>query len=353
MQKDTNTRSICFDDILLVPKKSNIVTRGEIKLNTVIGNPFRPEAFIYLNSPIILAPMAFITSNAMIEKVVSSGGLAILPRYANFEERIIRLKTILSNVDSKFVGFALSIEESKNKDYLQVLKNLGVRVLLLEVALGHLKIVVDAVKDLRSLVDDNVHIMTGNVSSYEAYKDLMAAGADSVRVGIGGGAACTTRVVTGFGVPVLASVMDVYDNIKDSEVSGLISDGGIKNNGDVAKALAAGASAVMMGSFFAGHDECDRDQNGKHVLRGSASMEIQVHNNPDIVKNLKNVYVEGVSGIVSEKGPVENSINMLLNNIKSALSYSGSENLLSFRQNSTYIEVSSMSNLESGDRVVK
>lgn len=353
MQKDTNTRSICFDDILLVPKKSNIVTRGEIKLNTVIGNPSRPEAFIYLNSPIVMAPMAFITSNAMIEKVVAAGGLAILPRYANFEERISRLKTILLNVDSKYVGFSISIDESRNKDYLEVLKTLGIKVLLLEVALGHLKIVVDAVRDLRLSVDDSVHIMTGNVSSYEAYQDLMDAGADSVRVGIGGGAACTTRVVTGFGVPVLSSVMDVYDNIKDSEVNGLISDGGVKNNGDVAKALAAGASAVMMGSFFSGHDECERDQNGQHVLRGSASMEIQVHNNPDVVNNLKNIYVEGVSAVVSAKGPVENSINMLLNNIKSALSYSGSENLLSFRNNSTYIEVSSISTLESGDRIVK
>jgi IMP dehydrogenase len=193
--------------------------------------------------------------------------------------------------------------------------------------------------------------MVGNVSSSEAYKDLMDAGADSVRVGIGGGAACTTRMVTGFGVPVLSSVLDCYENTNESEVNGIISDGGIKNNGDVAKALAAGASAVMMGSFFSGHDECDTDKNGRHVFRGSASLEVQKDNNEDLVKDLKNVYVEGVSGFVSSKGPIEYSLNMLVNNVKSALSYSGSENLLEFRKNSTYIEVSSMSNLESINRV--
>lgn len=350
MKTDKGTRSICFDDILLVPKKSNIVSRGHINLNTTIGNALRPEAFINLKSPIIMAPMDFITSNLMIEKVISFGGLAILPRYTNFEERIARIKTLSPSVNKKFLGFAISIEESKNKSYLETLKGLGISVLLLEVALGHLKIVVDAVKDLRSVVDSNVHIMVGNVSSSEAYNDLIEAGADSVRVGIGGGAACTTRVVTGFGVPVLASVMDVYDGVDNKSINGIISDGGIKNNGDVAKALAAGASAVMMGSFFSGHDECDTDKDGRHVFRGSASIEVQRDNNPDIVKNLSNVYVEGVSGFVVSKGPIDYSLNMLLNNLKSALSYSGSENLLEFRQNSTYIEVSSMSNLESGNR---
>ncbi len=351
MKADLNTRSICFDDILLVPKKSNIVSRGNINLDTVIGNPIRPEAFINLRYPIIMAPMDFITSNSMIEKIISFGGLAILPRYANFDERIDRLKRIPENVDRKKLGFAISIEESKDKRCIETLKQLGITVILLEVALGHLKIVVDAVKDLRSIVDSNIHIMVGNVSSSEAYKDLMDAGADSVRVGIGGGAACTTRMVTGFGVPVLSSVLDCYENTNESEVNGIISDGGIKNNGDVAKALAAGASAVMMGSFFSGHDECDTDKNGRHVFRGSASLEVQKDNNEDLVKDLKNVYVEGVSGFVSSKGPIEYSLNMLVNNVKSALSYSGSENLLEFRKNSTYIEVSSMSNLESINRV--
>ena len=351
MKIDANTRSICFDDILLVPKKSNIVSRGDIKLDTVIGNPQRPEAFVHLKCPIIMAPMDFITSNLMIEKIVSFGGLAILPRYANFEERINRLKTIILSVDKNFVGFSISIEESKDKNCIETLKQLGITVILLEVALGHLKIVVDAVKDLRSMLDSNMHIMVGNVSSLEAYHDLMNAGADSVRVGIGGGAACTTRVVTGFGVPVLASVMDVYDSVDRKNVNGIISDGGIKNNGDVAKALAAGASAVMMGSFFSGHDECDTDKNGRHVFRGSASIEVQKDNNPEILNDLKNVYVEGASGFIQSKGPVEYSLSMLLNNIKSAMSYSGSEDLASFRDNSTYIEVSSMSNLESDKRV--
>jgi IMP dehydrogenase/GMP reductase len=265
MKKDTNTRSICFDDILLVPKKSNIVTRGNIKIDTVVGNPIRPEAFIHLRSPLIMAPMDFITSNAMIEKVISFGGMAILPRYVNFDERINRLNTIPLSVDRKLLGFAISIEESRDERCIKTLKDLGITVFLLEVALGHLKIVVDAVRDLRMLVDSNVHIMVGNVSSHEAYKDLMDAGADSVRVGIGGGAACTTRTVTGFGVPVLSSVMDTYENTNKSEVNGIISDGGIKNNGDVAKALAAGASAVMMGSFFSGHDETEIKMVGMYL----------------------------------------------------------------------------------------
>lgn len=352
MEKDTKTRSICFDDILLVPKKSSIPTRSSVSIKSEIGNPNQPKSALRLDVPIFIAPMEFISSSTMISNVVKFGGVGFIPRLSPLDERVTKLnQTIELNNDPKNIGFCISTHEVDNVSLIEDLNKRGMKIFLIDTALGHLDLVSEAVKKLRDNVSDDTHIMCGNVSSYEAYESIMNAGADSVRVGIGGGAACLTRIVTGFGVPTLSSIMDIYDKVKDDTINGIVADGGIKNNGDAVKAFAAGASGVMMGSFFSGHDECEKDLNGDYVFRGLASREAQLNQNPEAINDLKALHVEGASGKISPKGPVYNSLQMLENNIRSGMSYCGSPDLKHFRENSTYIEVSSQSVIESNKRI--
>jgi IMP dehydrogenase len=352
IKKDIQTRSLCFDDVLLVPKYSRISSRYKVNISSTIGNPNNPEAWIKLDIPIMTAPMEFINSSEMIEKIVQSGGIAFIQRYQDKERRSSQYSLLSEETKkSKRVGFSISLDECLDTEFIDGVLGLGVSLFLIDVANGHTELILNAVKQLRLSVPNSVHIMTGNVSSYDAYKDLMYYGADSVRVGIGGGAACTTRVVTGFGVPVLSSLMDIYDNVDSDQVNGIISDGGIKNTGDIVKALAAGASAVMIGTMFAGHDECEgKDENG-FLFRGIASQSSQESSVYGLVPEKEINHVEGVAGYVSSKGKVEDTINSIRYNIKSGLSYCGSKNLDVFKKESTFIEVSFASLKESNSRI--
>ena len=341
MHLDRYTNPLCFDDILLVPKKSKIQSRSEIDISVEIGVPSRPNSTLKLRMPFIIAPMEFISSTEMLKEISRFGGIGFVTRFQEKHDRLFQAG-LLNNK----AGFAISVEESYDKEFIDQILSNGVRLILLDTAVGHTELVVNAVKSIRSIVPDYVHIMTGNVSSYEAYKDLIDAGADSVRVGIGGGSACTTRTATGFGVPVLGSVMDIYDQIKDDPINGLISDGGIKQNGDIVKAIAAGASAVMMGGMFAGHDECTSNK-----LRGLASLETQLERPEVFIPEGEVPHIEGVSGTVRSRGPVNDTVIGMKNNLQSGLAYSGEDNIRDFQKNAMFIKVSSSSLLESGSRV--
>ena len=341
MYLDKDTSNICFDDVLLVPKKSKIKSRSHIDISVEIGVPSRPNSTLNLGMPFIIAPMEYISSVKMLEEIYIYGGIGFVTRFQPKEDRLSQIELV-----GVRAGFAINVDEAYDKNFIDTVLSKGTRVILLDTAVGHSELVVDAIKNLRSIVPDHIHIMTGNVSSYEAYQDLIDAGADSVRVGIGGGAACITRTATGFGVPVLSSIMDIYSKVEDDDINGIISDGGIKQNGDLVKAIAAGASAVMMGSMFAGHDECDGND-----FRGLASFATQKDNPEFEVPEGEVPHIEGVSGTVSSKGPVRNTILGMKNNLQSGISYSGEDNVRSFQDNVKFIKVSSSSLLESGSRI--
>lgn len=302
-----------------------------------IGNPNNKAAWLNLKFPIMIAPMEYISSTKMLNAIASVNGIGFVQRHNEINDKFAQAEGLNGRS-----GFAINIDQAKDLDFINKILSLNVKVILLDTALGHTGIVVDAVKQLRLAVPNKIHIMVGNVSSYEAYKDLMDAGADSVRVGIGGGASCMTRIETGFGIPVLTSIMDIYENVKSDEVNGIVADGGIKNNGDIVKAFAAGASAVMMGSMFAGHDECDGEPGS---FRGLASEEIQIK------MGVKNPYAEGKSGKVSNKGSVMKTIKNMQNSINSGCSYGGVLSLSDLAKNAKFIRVSQASLKESGHRL--
>jgi IMP dehydrogenase len=299
-----------------------------------------------IRSPIISAPMESISSYRMLYAISESESIGMTCRSEGIDLKIKKA----SDINKDRIGISISTSDIEDESVMQKIITSKVRIVLLDVANGHLKLVADAVSMLRSKLPSHVHIMCGNVSSYGAYKMLMDAGSDSVRVGIGGGAACTTRIMTGFGAPTLSSVMSIYEHVKNDDVNGIVADGGIKNSGDIVKALGAGASAVMLGSMLAGHDECD-SIDGKYYLSGLASKEyILKERGLEQVKN-PIISFEGVTGEISAKGPALEGIYNILNNVRSAFTYSGADNIRDLQRTLEYIEVSPQSIKESGSRI--
>lgn len=325
---------------------SPILSRSKIDLSTKIGNPNNPDAILEMYNPIISAPMESISSFDMLYAINAAGSIGMTCRSEDIDQKINKS----FKINNKRIGISIAIADIYDGSTInKIIKN-NIKIILLDVANGHLKIVADAISDLRTMIPSYVHIMCGNVSSYGAYKMLMDSGADSIRVGIGGGAACTTRLMTGFGAPTLSSVMNIYDHVKNDKVNGIIADGGIKNSGDIVKALAAGASAVMLGSMLAGHNECD-SINGKYYLSGLASKEYIYKQEGFKEDSNPIISIEGVTGEVSSKGPALEGIYNILNNVRSSFTYCGSDNIKGLQDIVEYIEVSPQSIKESGSRV--
>jgi IMP dehydrogenase len=197
---------------------------------------------------------------------------------------------------------------------------------VIDVAHGHHKNVIDMIKWCKENLDEKVDIIAGNIATAQAAIDLEKAGADGLRVGIGGGSLCTTRIKTGFGVPNVSCLEEIIKVAKTP----IMADGGIRTSGDISKALALGASSVMLGSLLAGTEEApgqiiETPKGLYKRYRGSASLETKVVNGQQ-VRN-----VEGESTTIPYKGGVKFIVNGLLDGVKSALSYGGARNLEEFK----------------------
>ena len=337
-----NKTALCFDDILLVPQTSQVMSRHDVDLTMVIGSDNRS---ISLSLPVIAAPMDTVCDVEMCIAISRLGGLGIMHRYMSYDEQI-RKSEVLS--DARF-DFGVAVASNNGfLDQAQRLYDVGVRLLLVDTANGHGSYAVDAVKALRDKFDD-VHIMAGNVATAEGFANLANAGADSVRVGIGGGSACTTRMVSGHGVPTMASIMDVdeWRDISNSYNCSIIADGGIRNSGDMVKSFAAGADAVMVGSMLAGTDEAPgdilTDAGGREVkmFRGMASAAAQSDSTGRISVS------EGISTTIPYKGSVNHILTQIRGGLGSGCSYSGSEKLSNLSSVSEYVEVTASSINES------
>jgi len=314
--------ALSYDDVLLVPKYSDIRSRTEVSVKTDLGNG------LVLTLPIIASPMDTISETAMAVSLGNRGGAAIIHRYNGVEmqSRMVRMALDVAN-DGINIGGAVGI----SGDYIeraQALIEVGATFLCVDVAHGHHILMREAIESIRSSVGDSVHIMAGNVATLEGINDLADWGADSIRCNIGGGSICSTRVQTGHGVPGLQTILDCSKT--DRQVT-IIADGGIKNSGDMVKAFACGADAVMCGSLLAGTDETPgkviEDSSGSRwkTYRGMASKEAQV--------NWRGNYssYEGVSARVPYRGSVGKILEDLERGIRSGFSYSGARTLTEFQ----------------------
>lgn len=340
--KEYNNQSICFDDILLVPQESNISSRHSVDLSSSIGYGKRQ---ISLGFPVIAAPMDTVCDVEMCMNISKFGGLGILHRYMKEELLINKTKTLSE------ARYLFGVSVAATNGYMNVAEKLygaGARIFLVDTANGHSHYAINAVKNLRSAFGEEVHIMGGNVATWSGFANLADAGADSVRVGIGGGSACTTRIVSGHGVPTLESIMDVSEWKYSSSVEcSIIADGGIRNSGDMVKSFAAGANAVMVGSMLAGTDEAPGevliDAYGKQVkmFRGMASSAAQKDSSGKIS------VAEGISTTIPYKGSVDNIFEQIKGGLGSGCSYSGVDRVADLYLDALYTKVSPLSKGES------
>lgn len=332
MKEYTNKEHLSFDDILLIPQQSDIASRKDVSLRSALGTGSNS---IGLRLPIIAAPMDTVCEWEMASEIRKAGGMGIIHRYmdVNLQSNQIKIAKALNGV----VGGSVGARGNFIEDAL-TLANAGASLILIDVANGHSEYAIEATKQLRKTFGNQMHIMAGNVATWEGYARLVDAGADSVRVGIGGGSACTTRVVSGHGVPTLSSIMEIMSKADYKKDPAVIADGGIRNSGDAAKALAAGAKALMVGRALAGTDESPGEIiDGYKTFRGMASREAQEAGR-GVVSG-----VEGISTTVKHIGSVHNILNDFRSGISSALSYTGVDNLFDFYSESMYNRVSSNS----------
>ena len=234
----------------------------------------------------------------------------------------------------------------------EALVNAKVDVVVLDSAHGHSKNVIDCIKAIKEKYPD-LPVIAGNVATGEATKTLIEAGADCVKVGIGPGSICTTRVVAGIGVPQISAIMNCYAVAKEYNIP-IIADGGIKFSGDITKALAAGGNVCMMGSLFAGCDESPGDfelyQGRKYkVYRGMGSLAAMEKGSKDryFQTDAKKLVPEGVEGRVAYKGLVEDTVFQLLGGLRSGMGYCGAKDIKTLQETSEFIKISAASLKES------
>lgn len=345
---DTNKilLALSYDDVLLVPQYSNISSRNDISLKTKIS------PHITLDLPLISANMSDVTDSRMAISLGKLGGLGVIPRFVPINEQADEVSKVKkANV---LVGAAVGSRGDSVKRAEALIKA-GVDILFIDVAHGHMQMNIDITKKLKQLFKDKIDIVSGNTATYEAADDLFKAGADCVKVGIGPGSICTTRIETGSGVPQFTAVVESARAARKHHKF-VIADGGAKNSGDIVKGLAGGASAIMAGSIFAGLDESP----GKIVKKDGLTFKVYnastslTEKNKHLIKNGNNIQnhytkqIEGVESFVPYKGKLKDLIDRYAANIRSGLSYSGATNIEDLWNKANFVRITQMGMRESG-----
>lgn len=328
-----------FDDVLILPSYSEIQSREGISTSTIFLG-------LKLDVPIISANMDFVTGSEMAIAMWEAGGMGILHRFSEWEHQSKELVTVAH----AGAPVALSVGVREPKQVLERVAVMGMAygdpIITIDVAHGDHKRVTSLIKEAK-YVSPKIKIIAGNVATRDGYYRLMDAGADAIKVGIGPGSVCTTREVTGVGVPQLSAIINTTDAKKSWNGPPIIADGGIKNSGDIVKALAAGADMVMLGSLLAGASECPVE-----AIQTPDGRKVKPYRGQSIfgVNGMKYT-PEGIAGYVQEKGPVKDIIRHLRDGVRSGMSYVGASNLVELRENAEFIRVSPHTHLESSTRI--
>lgn len=324
-----------FDDVLLVPQYSTITSRQDVDLSTKLGK-------LELKLPLLSANMDTVTEDRMAITMASAGGAGILHRFASLEDQYFWLANMRSvGRHPRIISIGLNID----LDHLdRAVGEYATDAVCVDVAHGDHYKVEDIITAIRTQYP-HLDIIAGNVATASGARRLVTAGANIIKVGIGPGSVCSTRVVTGHGVPQLTAIIDVAQGLHECGLRDryqhvhIIADGGIRYPGDIVKALAAGADAVMLGSLLAGTNEAPGERIVEHgqvfkMYRGMASLAAQKDK-----KENKIPRVEGVSARVPYRGPVDDTLGNLKAGIRSGLSYSGASNIEELRNCAEFVVV--------------
>jgi IMP dehydrogenase len=325
---------LTFNDVLLIPEHSDIKSRDEIDITT---------DFLGLRlNPIIAAPMDYVINVPVMKILIDNGYYGILHRFGEYEGDKYREAQELMWSNRLNYGVAIGAKSNLNNLDLPI----WAHSVCIDVAHGDHSLVVDKIKKIKELYP-GMRIIAGNVATASGFQRLALAGADAIRVGIGPGSACTTRIRTGVGYPQLSAIMECAVEKKYHNAS-LIADGGIESSGDIVKALAAGADMVMIGKLLAGHNESPGEHitiDGKHYkpYRGQSMFNSNGRRNAP----------EGVSGYIPMRGALTDTLKQLESWIKSGLSYVGARDLTELRESARFIKVSPATQLESSTRLLE
>ncbi len=329
--------SLTFDDVLLLPQYSDVLPSDtDISLNLT--------SKINLKVPFLSSAMDTVTESKMAIAIAQAGGIGVIHRNLSIKDQSKEIAKVKKK--KLFVGAAVGT----NKDDVERAKSLianGCDLIVIDTAHGHSKKVLNILSKLKK-IDKLTPFCVGNIATGVAAKKLYDSGADIIKIGIGPGSICTTRMVAGIGVPQISAIMEVKQTLKNKKVK-IISDGGIKFSGDIAKALAAGADAIMMGSIFAGTDESPGKKfkyKGKifKQYRGMGSIGAMSSGSANryFQKNFKDkskFVPEGVEGRVKYKGNVSKIIYQLKGGLKSSMGYIGAKNLNQITKNAKFIKI--------------
>jgi IMP dehydrogenase len=356
---------LTYDDVLLSPGYSDF-SRGDIDLTS------QATRNISIKNPLISAPMDTVTEHKLAIALAEAGGLGIIHRNLTIQDQVEQVQIVLEK--NLVVGAAVGASQGY-EERIDALLEVNTPLIVIDSAHGYCDSIIEVIKYIKKQ-SPKTEVMAGNIATYDGAKALIEAGADSLRVGMGPGAICTTRIVSGMGMPQLTAIVETARAGREAGVP-VVADGGIRYSGDMVKALAAGASTVMMGSYFASclespgeHFVISKEElpaNFKHIARaeiteyafktyrgmgseGAMKKGAQVKSESEFHgKNYKDrvLVAEGVDALVPIKGSVQEMVDQALGGVRSGMYYVGCQTIPQLQQESKFIRITDASLKES------
>jgi len=335
---DPIKEALTFDDVTMVPKYSEVLP-SEVDTSTKLSNN------LTLKIPLLSSAMDTVTESKMAIAIAKLGGIGVIHRNLDIKKQIQEIRKVKKN--NMLVGAAVGAGPLELKRAEAILKE-NIDLIVVDTAHGHSKKVAEIIKAIKKMKKNKTTLCAGNIATTEAAKFLIKLGVDIIKVGIGPGSICTTRLVAGIGVPQLSAIIEVKKGVKDKKTK-IISDGGIKYSGDIAKALSAGADAIMIGSLFAGSLETPGRLIKKYgklykSFRGMGSVGAMNKGSADRYFQIKqkdaSKYVpEGVEGFVKYKGDVKSIIYKLIGGLKSSMGYLGAKKITILKNKPNFVKI--------------
>ena len=312
-------KGFSFDDILIVPKYNKVVSRKDVEFKTKVTRNYG------INIPLIVANMDTICEVKMAIAIGKLGGLGVIHRFLTIEEQANQIKKIKK--EGLIAAAAIGVKDFKER--VEALAKAGVNILVIDIAHGHSKYAgktLDYLKEQYPKID----FMVGNIATKDAAEYFLSKNADAIKVGIGGGALCTTRIMAGAGVPQITAIMDIFEATQGKIP--ICADAGIRQPGDVVKAIGAGADTVMIGFVFAGTEETpgeiiEKDGKKFKLYRGMASYDATMKKLKVNGEKEEVISIEGEKTLVPCKGSVEPIVKKFLGGFASGMTYMGAKKM--------------------------
>lgn len=350
---------LTYDDVLLIPQYSEVLP-ADVELETYITRDIK------LNIPLLSAAMDTVTESKLACTMAQLGGMGVIHRAFSIDNQVEEVKRV-KRYKGTFYNGSLKDKEGRlmvaaavgvGKDSFERAEKIieaGVDVVFIDTAHGHSKMVLEKTHEIKQKFPE-VPIVAGNIATFEAARDLIKMGADGLKVGVGPGSICTTRMISGVGVPQVTAILEVSRAASRFDIP-VIADGGIRYSGDITKAIAAGASAIMVGSLFAGTDESPGEiftntlgEKYKHY-RGMGSLGAMTANGGDRyfqkANDPKKIIPEGIEGMVKYKGSLSDIVYQLIGGLRSGMGYCGALTIKELQEKGRFLKISKAGLMES------